>query len=244
MRFLTIIFALMTSTAHADAFRDDFNRLNERHWTVSQWQAPGGTGNHHGVFDDDHVDIVNGYLRLRVDQTRGADGLFRSFGGEIQSNREFGYGVYEFRMRAASTSPTPHGAGHAITGSVSASFVYAQNAVTEIDIEFESHERSHKTHFLTWIGEHRDNQHTQLALPGPSPYEQFYTYHFVWQPGMVTFYRDGEIVAQHRNVVPSQPGRMIFNHWGSHNQWWGGWSTQDVPRYVYIDYFQFTPLDG
>lgn len=243
MKYLLVIMMFIAGPAVAESFRDNFNRLDARNWTVSIWQAPGGTGNHHGVFDADHVDIVDGYLRLRVDQTRDSNGLFRSFGGEIQSNRVFGYGVYEFRMRAASTSPTPYGAGQAVNGSVSASFVYADNAVTEIDIEFESNERSNKTHLLSWIGENRNNQHTEIALPGPAPYEQFYTYHFVWQPGMVTFYRDGEIIAQHRNIVPELPGRMIFNHWGSHNQWWGGWSTQDVPRYVYIDYFQYTPLE-
>jgi len=225
-----------------ESFVENFDSLNQDMWIIADWRAPGNTGNHAGDFYPGNIDIIDGYLRIRVDQERNAAGMFISSGGEIYTHQQFGYGTYEFRMRASTTSPTPYGEGEAVSGAVSASFVYAPGAVTEIDIEFESGERSDKTHLLSWQGENRDNQHSELSLDGPAPHEQFYTYQFVWEPGVVSFFRDGVLIGQHHQVVPSELGHMVFNHWGTHSQWWGGWSTQDVPRYMYVDYFQFTPL--
>lgn len=236
------VLSLLAGDAAAKSFKDNFTRLNTRNWTVSSWQGPGQTNKHEGVFDADNVSIVKGHLRLKLDQVKLANGKIQSVGSEIVSNREFGYGVYEFRMKASSTAELPDQSGSAISGSVSAAFVYAPNATTEIDVEFEGNERKGLTHFITWVDENRRNQHSKKRLPGPEPYERFYTYKIIWQPGMVTFYRDGELISQHRSIVPKNPGKMIFNHWGTHLNWWGGWATENTPRYMFVDYFKFTPI--
>lgn len=229
--------------SEARPFTENFNRLSSKNWTVADWAAPGENRNHQGVFDPANVDVINGMLRIRLTQARDARGRYTSSGGEVVSTREFGYGVYEFRMRASSTAERPTAPGEAVRGSVSAAFLFEDRVNTEIDIEFEGNERRNVTHMLSWVNSnYRDNQHTQRALPGPAPYEQFYTYRIVWQPGMITYYRDGEIVAQHRDVVPSNPSPFIFNHWGSNNEWWGGWATTDEVRYLYVDWFKYRPF--
>ena len=244
MKLTVVALLLSTSTALADtAFTENFDRVREQHWTVSTWQAPGGEPrNHTGVFERDNVQIVDGVLQLRLEQTRDERGYYTSSGAEIVSTRNFGYGVYEFRMRSSSTAQRPTQSGEAVSGAVSAAFLYESNVNMEIDIEFESSNPT-ATHFLSWRNSnHRDNQHTELHLPGTEPHNQFYTYRIVWQPGMVTYYRDGAIVAQHRDVVPENPGPFMFSHWGSNSEWWGGWASPDVVRYVYVDYFTYRPF--
>jgi beta-glucanase (GH16 family) len=224
-------------------FEDDFSFINSYDWTVVESRGPGQTDNHRGTFAESNATVVDGYLRLELNQAKTADGEFVSTGAELMTIREFGYGTYEFRMRASTTSDTPTGAGEAVSGSVSAAFVYAEDATTEIDVEFEGNENHAATHLLSWIGESRDNQHTQLALGGVPPHDQFYVYKFVWLADSVTFYRDGVQIARHETIVPATAGKMIFNHWGTHSKWWGGWATPETPRYAYVDWFRFTPLE-
>lgn len=233
--FLAIVF--VTTSASSDVFLEDFDQLNGESWIVSSWVAPGNINGNVGSFKSENVSIVDGYLRLALNQRLDETGKIISEGGEISSTVVFGYGTYEFRMRAASTSISPHGEGECVSGGVSASFVYGNDAVTEIDFEFEG--QNDIVHLLTW-SEGRRQDWSQIG--GTDLCEVFHTYAFVWEPNRVTFYRDGIQIGHHQNRVPSTPAPMFFNHWGTHNQWWGGTATADVKRYMFIDYFRFTPL--
>lgn len=238
--FSFVLVALSSCEVHA--FRDDFNRFNYSKWGIGTWQSPASDGkNHVGIFVENNVEIVDGYLRLELRQKELENGTIVSQGSEIHSLKDFGYGTYEFRMRASNTSETPDDVGDTVTGSVSAAFVYAPEAITEIDIEFEGSKKK-TTHFLTWEGENNPNEHSPKKLSGTNPHEKFYVYKIEWFPEEVRFYRDDELIKTHRQVVPSTPGRMTFNHWGTNSKWWGGYATPGVSRYVFIDYFKFTPL--
>ena len=221
-------------------FKEEFNRIDSSKWTVSSWQAPGAQRNHSGTFSSDNAQIVDGYLQLRLDQTKEGNSYVSS-GAEIASKEIFGYGTYEYRMRASTTSPTPNGEGQAVSGSVTSAFIYSENSVTEIDVEFESNENRNSTHFLSWKGENT-KQHTTTQLPGPIAHDEFYLYKIIWLEDSITYYRNDVLVAQHVRVVPSTFGSVMFNHWGAHLNWWGGWATPDVTRYAYIDYFRYTPI--
>ncbi|HET7712311.1 MAG TPA: hypothetical protein VFL80_10320 [Thermoanaerobaculia bacterium] len=48
----------------------------------------------------------------------------------------------------------------------------------------------------------------------------------------------------HTGAVPQDPAYVIMNHWGTHNQSFGGPATPNVARYLYVDWFQFTPATG
>lgn len=238
---IVISAASLLVPGEAFAFREDFNTLNRARWGVATWNSPASAGNHVGTYSADHVDIVDGHLRIKLTQQLDQDGVIQSIGGEIHSLHTFGYGTYTFRMRATSSSDTPLGDGQPVRGSVSAGFVYADNAQTEIDVEFES-SKKRVTHFITWQGEDEPNQHSEVKIGGAAPHEQFYTYSFVWSPDFVEFYRDGELIEIHSGVVPTNVGKMVFNHWGTNSKWWGGTPTLGQNRYIFVDWFTYEPI--
>ena len=107
----------------ASTFTDNFANLNN--WIVSNWGAPGG-----GQFKPDHVDTSTGMLRLIVTQDGTTAG---SVGGEVQSRQSFGYGRYDFVVRASSTSATPDGTGSSVSGQITGCFNFINDSETEID---------------------------------------------------------------------------------------------------------------
>lgn len=221
------------------AFEENFNSFDKARWDISSHKSSHNSEQHSGEFIVPNVDIVNGYLQLEMRQY--FDGTkFVSYGAEISSKRNFTYGTFEFRMRSSSTANTPTGVGSRLEGSVTAGFLYADNASTEIDVEFEGSNR--KTHLLSWINENTKNEHTSLKLKG-SPDENFHVYKFIWYPDKIEYYRDDILIGTHTKKVPEVSAKMFFNHWGTHSKWWGGYATTDVPRYVYIDWFRYTPLE-
>jgi beta-glucanase (GH16 family) len=157
---------------------------------------------------------------------------------------KFGYGIYEFEVRASSTAESPSAAGQAVSGSCTGCFNYGPKSITEIDVEFEGGERRNLTHCTTWNGEANANESTQVQPTSSKtlPFQIFHKYAFVWSPGKIEFYRNGALIATHTKVVPTEAAPMMFNHWGTHNKNWGGLATPNVDRYVYIKSFKFVPL--
>jgi beta-glucanase (GH16 family) len=225
----------------AQSFADDFNtgKLALSEWTVSNDKAPQG-----GAFDPSNVDLSGGMLALRVTQSRGPNGVVSS-GGEIVSNRLFGYGTYEFTMRMGSTSATPDGPGKPVSGSVSAGFSFIKNSQTEIDIEFTGNDPDN-VHQTTWINPVPENKPTlkethACAMSGLA--ESFHTYGYVWYPGHVEWYIDGKLITVHKKNVPNVPAHIILNHWGTDSDGWGGTATPGT-RYMYVKKVKFTPWEG
>jgi len=240
---LLVIAALMGSTLplSAQAFTDEFNKgtLDTSEWIVSHGKAP-----QDGTFDPSNVDLSKGLLSLRVNQSRGPNGIISS-GGEIQSKRVFGYGTYEFTMRMGSTSETPTGPGKPASGSVSAGFAYVNNSQTEIDIEFIGNDPGN-VHLTTWINPNPDQKPTlkqsdSSALPGLA--EGFHTIGFVWHTGHVEWYIDSKLITEHRKNVPTAPAHILLNHWGTNTDSWGGTGTLGT-RYMYVKRVRFTPWAG
>lgn len=219
------------------SFEDNFDTIDTKYWNVSDWAAPGNLNQNNGMFEIENVSIVDGYLRLELNQYVADDGSIISLGGELSSVYEFGYGTYEFRMRSGSTSETPYGIGDNVSGGVSASFTYQTDAITEIDIEFEG--QNTYTHLLSWVNGTRQNW-AQLDLG--ITHDRFYTYRIIWSEESIVFFRDSIEIGRHSGNIPSIPSPMFFNHWGTNNRWWGGIASPGVSRYMFVDYFRFEPL--
>jgi beta-glucanase (GH16 family) len=145
------------------------------------------------------------------------------------------------KSHIGSSSPNYLQSGLPLSGGVTGAFLYAPDAITEIDIEIEGN-RPELIHSVTWTGYNQPNEHQVAALPGALPTEKFYTYTIDWRPGSVKFYRDGVLYATHTAVVPSTPAQMIFNHWGSNSENWGGPASPGVSRYLLVDKFTYRPL--
>ncbi len=244
-----------TSTS---AWREDFGgtKLNRGFWVVGQGSAPGNiAGQHQGLYDPSHVVIVkqggNSYLRLQLTQQTGTvgsnpDGVISS-GAEIYTKALYGYGTYTWRMRMSSTSSTPTGPGDSTSGSVSAGFSYVNNSQTEIDFEF-SGAIPRTLYMVNWLNRdptqdptEADETYTTLGLPDICT--AFHIYQYVWQPGMISYYVDGQLYATHTDNVPAAPATLRINHWGTDNAaGWGGAATLGVSRYLYVDWVSYAPL--
>jgi beta-glucanase (GH16 family) len=165
-----------------------------------------------------------------------------SKGGEIATIEKFGYGTYEYSVRASSTAATSDAIGTPVSGSITGCFNYLTASATEIDIEVEGNERNRTTQLTTWINEAKPNEHTDVSPTGALPHEAFFDYKFVWTPGKIQFYRNNVLIGTHTKVVPTEPAPFMFNHWGTNNVNWGGLATPDVTRYMWVKNFRFTPL--
>lgn len=228
----------------APTFVADFTsgNIDPAVWRTSTWTAPGNGPTNVGSFTDDHAFVENGVLCLALTQTKQPDGKILSLGAELATLEEFSYGTYEFVVRASSTAGTPNQAGVPVSGSITGCFVYRDHAATEIDVEVEGGERCRLSQFTSWVGESNPNQTTPVSPSTALPHEQFFKYTFNWMPSKIEFYRDDVLVATHTKVVPSLPGKVMLNHWGTDNVNWGGLATLNMTRYMWVKSFKYWPL--
>lgn len=237
-----IMFALISFTlveqSVAEAFKDEFNTLNYETWSVSDWKSPAFKDDHHyGNFVTHNVWVNDGYLVLKLEQSIDSKGVIYSEGSEISTKQEFLYGTFEFNVRFSSDSNLPNFHGNPISGSVGGAFLYSHEPFSEIDIEVEN-SKSDTLHTLTWEKNETNKEHFEVNNDS----KVFKTYTIIWEPNTVSFYVDGILSSVHSQVVPKEPMRVFFNHWGTDSEWWGGKATIGQPRYMFVDYFSYKPL--
>ncbi len=228
----------------SSGWQDDFtgSTLDLSRWIVMNGQAPGAIAdNHIGYFQPDRVSLSNSYLVLLLTQENGQVGTnpngVISRGGGIHTTQTYGYGTYQWRMRMSSTAGSPLDAGNAVSGSVSAGFIYVNNSQTEIDFELSG--QTPNTLFMTdW---HGINNSTTVSVPLYGISSDFHTYKFVWTRGKITYYVDDVVQATVTTNVPTAPAYFMISHWGSNSTNWGGLATIGVSRYFYIDWASYSP---
>lgn len=224
-------------------FVDNFDGpgLDTTKWQVSNWSAPGNNPEHVGLFRPENVQVVDGCLRLELNQYQETvDGKATSYGGEVKSLQTFGYGEYQIRARAGSNAPNRDAVGSPVEGGITGIFNWITDSETEIDIEMEGiASRAAYTQSTTWNFASQPNEHYKHTLPGNMPHEQFYDYTIIWASDKIEYYRDGVLFATHTTVVPTEPAPFLFNHWGTSSIYWGGMPSFNTPRYMYIDRFAF-----
>ncbi len=228
----------------APAFVEDFRAVDPQRWTVSASAAPRSSASNRSSFSAEHVFVKDGVLCLELTQTLDPDGTVASVGGEISTVERFGYGTYKFEMKASSTAEDPLVSGSSASGSITGASLMLEQSVTEIDVEVEGLPARHAlTQTTTWVHEQQPSETKRRnAVNGFLPHYGFHAYSLTWGPGLVKFYRDGALIATHTRVVPTEPAPFVFNHWGTVDPTWGGAATPDVPRYMFVKSFSFTPL--
>jgi endo-1,3-1,4-beta-glycanase ExoK len=233
------------------AWQDDFSfpTLDSTRWVIASGRAPGYIGGSHiGYYLPQNVSISNGILKLTLTQQAGTvDGQSGviSYGALVYSVKKCGYGTYEWRMKMSSTAANATDQGTAVSGSVSAGFNYVNNSETEIDFEFSALDPG-VLWLVNWLNTNprRDPTGAMETYTPVMPFDSvggFHTYTFVWQPGKITYYIDGQWRAEHTTNVPSAPAYFMINHWGTNGPYWGGPATLGVTRYAYIDRVGYTP---
>lgn len=243
----------------ATAWRDDFSgtTLHGR-WSVSNglWPAFWIRNGLSGSFNASNVTLNgSGQLVMKLAVQRNADGTYTASAAELATTGTYGYGVYEARMRAASTSSDPAAPGASASGNVSAFFNYINDSETEINQEVEGHRPTKVTigAWKTTASHFCAPDLTENCVPGATNPEQdltqdFHTYRWVWRSGSVAFYLDGVLQWSVANTkrVPSTPARVMLNFWPTNSAAWGGLASapaDGTPQtlYMLVDYVSFTP---
>ena len=222
--------------APVPTFVDNFNTGHlSSNWIVSNYTA----GNYGGAgstvtFTSANIDMSQGCLRMEL----VVPSATTSSGAEIQSKQTFGYGTYQSVMRMASTSGIAGGAGGTVSGSDSGIFSYIDQSETEIDTEFCANTPG-LINYTNW------DTLSKNQWSGPTIADlatTFHTYKYVWSPGQIQWYIDGQLLATHTNNVPSVPAYIMFNFWGTNKTSWGGLATVGVNRFFYVKSVSYTPL--
>ncbi len=228
----------------------DGTSLDTNLWSVSNYHYPMGDVNnvHQGYFQPDRVSVSGGYLTIELTQEYGRVGTnpygIISRGGEISTKATYGYGTYQWRMRASSTSSSPDRKGRVVRGQTSACFTYTNNAESELDLEVEGQYPDQ----LEIVTRHNTNPsqqptedmrtYTPADVSGMA--DGFKTYKMVWSAGEVQYYVDNEMVADHTTNVPSAAGNIIISHWGTDSKEFGGLATVGINRYLLVDWVSYT----
>jgi endo-1,3-1,4-beta-glycanase ExoK len=219
------------------AFSEAFSggTLDKTKWFIDTGKAPGNiAGVNSGTLSPEHVDLSTGMLRLKLTQSVSG-GLATSVGAEIRSRQLFGYGTYLWVARAASTAATPHGAGSAVSGTVTDMFNFINDSETEIDFEYQGQTPStlEMTNYSTVARSHS----TSTSVPAADG--SFHEYKFIWSPGKIEFYLDGTLVSTHTEHVPSAPAAVLVNLWGTNSTSFGGVATPGASTYLYVSKFSY-----
>lgn len=244
---LFLMLILTFNVAFAEVFEENFaTELDQNRWIISSWTAPRNGLTHRAIFTKKNVSIENGMLVLKLKQKKHWNGTITSIGSEIKTVAKFGYGTYEFVMKASSDASNPTVVGKSVSGSITGAGSFLDLSETEIDVEMEGlPERANLTQTTTWTHEDKPSETYMVVPPATNDlaHQGFHTYVYVWSPGIIKFFRDGRLISTHEHVVPEKPASFLFNHWGTTDRDWGGTATVGVDRYMYIKSFSFTPLE-
>jgi beta-glucanase (GH16 family) len=225
-------------------FEDNFNEgvLNKSKWVVSNYESNNYAGGGSNVtFSPNNIDLSGGSLRMELTQPTAGT----STGAEITTKLSFGYGTYQFSMRAGSTSPISSGTGTTESGQISSTFIihnppptYA--SVTEIDApEIEGlSARNGDIEWTVW-------KNSTATDPTPeynvvlNPEDAFHFYTFVWSATSIRFYIDGVLKSVCRSGIPTVAAVIDINFYGTNDTKWGGLATVGVTRYMYVNGVRF-----
>ena len=165
-------------------------------------------------------------------------------GAEVLTRDAYLYGRFETRMRSAPGD-----------GIVSSFFLYnvdtncnwpAEN--NEIDIEMTGN-RNDSVQFTTHYPGPWD--YSQIVPVDFDPHAEMHDYAFEWEPGIVRWYVDGELVYTQNASFVNQlihPMRIMMNLWASsYTSWVGVFDESAMPAqsaYEYVRYYAYTPGTG
>ncbi len=150
--------------------------------------------------------------RLRPQNVKLEDDLIKissppaSFqGGEIRTRKLFGYGSYQLKLK---TDYAP--------GSFSAFFLYedVKQGNDEIDIEIYN-DGSRQIDFVTFVeGDKTNYKSAELSF---DPAADYHEYRIDYQPDLIEFYVEDELLASFARELPSASMKIMVNHW------WPSW---------------------
>jgi endo-1,3-1,4-beta-glycanase ExoK len=211
------------------SFHDDFTTFDLGRWYVSDGWSNGAHQN--CQWSASAVNHVPGRLALTFLHDPTPTHAYRC--GEIQSNERFGYGTYEARIK------TDDGSG------LNAAFFTYIGPVhgerhDEIDFEILTANLNEVT-----VNTYVDGQpHHGAVYPlQTAANSAFHTYSFVWEPGRLRWFVDGDLIhTAEGDVLPERPQKIYLSLWGTDTltDWMGPFVPPDRPKRMEIDWVAFT----
>ena len=220
-------------------FSDNFSSgtLDTSKWQANSWTIPNYAGaGSTDTSDPTHCDLSGGSMRLTLTQpSSGA-----ATGCEIQSLNKFGFGTYEWSIRASSTSATSGGAGTAVSGQISTGFIISDpTSKTEIDCPEIEGRTPTIAEFTNWLN--GVNAGASSIPTSFNPQDGFHRYKLVWSATSVLYYIDDVLVATHTTDIPLaiNPAYVLISHYGTNSNTFGGLATVGTTRYLYCNSFKY-----
>lgn len=212
------------------SFVEEFDRIDTSRWYVSDGWANGPHQN--CQWSSDEVSASGGSLKLGFSVRRTGDRDYAC--GEIQTNKRFGYGTYEARIKAVEGS-----------GFNSAFFTYIGPSQGEPwdEIDFEILGKNPSQVQLNQYVSGKGGHEKLVDVAGGAA-SRFVDYAIVWEQGRIRWFVDGELVrtVDDPDQVPSHASKIYLSLWASDTlkSWLGSFAAPDGPLRMEVERVAFT----
>jgi beta-glucanase (GH16 family) len=225
-----ILFGFVMPKLSAQILYDGLDTLNSTLFSKSDGWTNGNPFNCY--WRASCITFSSGILTLTLDY-EGGQPPYKS--GEYRTVKNYRYGLYEVRMKAAKAS-----------GTVSSFFVYTGpsegNPWDEIDIEILGKDptRMQTNYYTNGVG----GKETMISL-GFDASAGLHTYGFEWLANSIKWYVDGKLVHTEtgsKGPLPVTASKIMVNLWpGIGVDGWLGPFNGNVPVKAEYDWIRFTP---
>lgn len=218
---LMLLFIVPLRTYAATHMGEGFDYYNSSLWEKADGWSNGGMFN--CTWRANNCNVSNGVLELSITRDNGSKPYA---GGEYRSRNNYGYGLYQVRMKPAKNP-----------GIVSSFFIYNGSPWDEIDIEFLGKDTTKVqfNYFTNGVGNHE-----YVYNLGFDASASYHTYGFNWQPNYIAWLVDGKEVYRAYSNIPSHPGKIMMNIWpGIGVDSWLGAYNGVTPLRAYYDWVSY-----
>jgi endo-1,3-1,4-beta-glycanase ExoK len=216
----------------APSFVEHFDRLDRKKWFVSDgWR----NGDYIGcTWSKNAIRIKDGLLSLQLRPKGEKSSEFIC--GEIQTNKAYGYGFYEVRMKSAAGS-----------GLNSAFFTFIgpvhKQPHDEIDFELLGKPAPQRVQMNYYVNGKGGNENFGSLTFDPTT--DFHTYAFEWTATGIRWFVDGKEVhaVGADRPLPSHSSKIYINLWNGTsklNNWLGRFDPDEGGKEFQVDWVAFT----
>lgn len=215
------------------SFADDFSFFNRGQWFLSN----GWVGGDHSDCMLSAGNVVSRPGSVELVLKKEPNKLRQFTCGDLQSQRLYGYGTYEVRLRPAEGS-----------GILTTFFIYSNSDGKTDEIDFMFLGRDLARAQLNYTAAGKRSQGITVDLASDATKANYYA--LEWLPDSIRWFAGGKLVHEVRRSpetpLPSRPGKLFVSVWNGRGanmaQWLGDFTDQGKPVSAVIDYVSYTKM--